>query len=373
VANLRWSPGRPALHDPDARRIDTPPSAAGGIARLAWARAKEAGLEPEPLARKAGLTVQQIEDAAARLGAQSQIRFLALSADALRDEFLGFHLARDFDLRMIGWLHYVLASSELLGEALKRAVRYSRMVNEGIAVAYREGTEVTLSFKYVGMARRSDRHQIEFWMTSLVRECCELTRRRLQPNRVRLTHYRREDCSEFNAFLGCDVEFGADVDEVAFPETIKQIPIVSADPYLNDLLISHCEEALARRQSNVAPLRLAVENAIAPLLPHGKARLGEVARRLGMSQRTLARRLATEGLSFSAILDEMRIDLAKRHVEDSHLSISQIAWLVGFQEVSAFTHAFKRWTGRTPREMRTRRSLPRDLVPHVAGSSIAEP
>jgi AraC-like DNA-binding protein len=345
------------LHDPDAQRFGTPPSAAGGIARLAWARAKKAGIELGRLAKKAGLTVQQIEDSDARLGAQSQIRFLALSADALRDEFLGFHLARDFDLRMIGWLHYVLASSEVLGEALQRAVRYSRMVNEGIAVAYREGGEIALSFNYVGVARRSDRHQIEFWMTSLVRECCELTRRRLQPIRVKLTHHRSEDCSEFNAFLGCDVEFGADVDELAFPGTIKHIPVVSADPYLNELLISHCEAALSRRRSNVAPLRLAVENAIAPLLPHGRARLGEVARRLGMSQRTLARRLAAEGLSFSAILDEMRVDLAKRHVEDAHLSISQIAWLIGFQEVSAFTHAFKRWTGRTPRQMRAQTSL----------------
>jgi AraC-like DNA-binding protein len=360
------------LHDPDARRFDTPPSATGGIARLVWARAKEEGIELGRLAKKAGLTVQQIEDVDARMGAQSQVRFLTLSADALQDEFLGFHLARDFDLRMIGWLHYVLASSATLGEALQRAVRYSRMANEGVALTYRQGADITLSFSYVGVARHSDRHQIEFWMTSLVRECCELTRRRLQPSRVKLTHHRKEDCSELNAFLGCDVEFGADVDEVAFPETVKDIPTVSADPYLNELLISHCEKALSRRKSNVAPLRLTVENAIAPLLPHGRARLSEVARRLGMSQRTLARRLAAEGLSFSAILDDMRVDLAKRHVEDSHLSISQIAWLVGFQETSAFTHAFKRWTGRTPRQMRSQTSRPRDLPHHLAAPSVAE-
>jgi AraC-like DNA-binding protein len=349
--------GGSALHDADARRFSVPPSSSGGITRLAWARAKEAGFDPAPLARKAGLTIRQIEDADTRLSVQSQIKFLAAAADALRDEFLGFHLARDFDLRMIGWLHYVLASSEILGDALQRAARYTGIVNEGIALRYREATDVTLSLQYVGVARRSDRHQIEFLVTTIVRACCELTSRRLQPSRVKLTHHR-SDFSEFNTFLGCDVEFGAEVDEVAFPATIKLLPIVSADPYLHELLISYFEEALSRRKADSAPLRSAVENAVAPLLPHGRARLGEVARRLGMSQRTLARRLAAEGLSFSDILDDMRLDLAKRHVADTQLSISQIAWLVGFQETSAFTHAFKRWTGRTPRQMRSQVSLP---------------
>ena len=77
-----------------------------------------------------------------------------------------------------------------------------------------------------------------------------------------------------------------------------------------------------------------------------------IARTLGMSQRSLARRLAARGLTLGKILDELRSDLAKRHIKDKDLSISEIAWLVGYQEVSAFTHAFKRWTGRTPSEMR---------------------
>ena len=83
-----------------------------------------------------------------------------------------------------------------------------------------------------------------------------------------------------------------------------------------------------------------------------------IASRLGLSQRTLARRLARDGLNFTEVMDELRADLAKRHLEDSRLSISQIAWLVGYQEVSAFTHAFKRWTGMTPRQMRSRPRRP---------------
>jgi AraC-like DNA-binding protein len=100
--------------------------------------------------------------------------------------------------------------------------------------------------------------------------------------------------------------------------------------------------------------RSTVENAIVPLLPHGKARANEIARRLGVSQRTFARRLSLEGLNFSNVLERLKIDLAERYLHDDGLSVSQIAWLLGYKEVSALTHAFKRWTGKTPRQARSR-------------------
>ncbi len=160
-------------------------------------------------------------------------------------------------------------------------------------------------------------------------------------------------------FLGCDVVFGAEADEIAFPGTVKQMPVVGADPYLNELLIKYCEEARSHRDAGRGTLRVDLENAIAPLLPHGKARADEVAGRLGLSPRTLARRLASEGLTFEGILSELRADLAKRYLRDESLAISQIAWLVGYKEVSAFTHAFKRWTGKTPREARSHENVAR--------------
>ena len=72
-----------------------------------------------------------------------------------------------------------------------------------------------------------------------------------------------------------------------------------------------------------------------------------------MSKRTLARKLSDEGLSFNEILQQLRRDLAVRYLDDRKLHVSKIAWLLGFREVSAFTHAYKRWTGKTPTELRT--------------------
>lgn len=132
------------------------------------------------------------------------------------------------------------------------------------------------------------------------------------------------------------------------------MPVTSADPYLNALLVANCEHALAHRRLNPRAYRLAAANAIAPLLPHGKVRALQVATRLGLSQRTFARRLAMEGVTFSQVLKSLRGDLATQYLSDQHLSVSRIAWLLGYQEVSAFTHAFKRWSGKTPREARAK-------------------
>jgi AraC-like DNA-binding protein len=87
-------------------------------------------------------------------------------------------------------------------------------------------------------------------------------------------------------------------------------------------------------------------------LPHGTASAATIAETLGMSSRTFARRLAEEGATYSDVRGALRRDLARQYLADRGLSISQVAWLLGYREVSAFTHAFKRWTGKTPRQAR---------------------
>src|SRR5262245_59887439 len=175
------------------------PSASGGIARLAYTHARSIGVEVEPLLTKAGLTVAQIEDRTVRLQVLTQIRFLDLVAAAMPDPFLGFHLARTFDPREIGLLHYVLASSERLDDALQRAARYSITINEGVSLKYNERNDVVMMVSYLGVARHSDCQQIEFWVTALVRACRELTGRHVAPHRVQFTHHRGEDNAELNA------------------------------------------------------------------------------------------------------------------------------------------------------------------------------
>lgn len=334
-------------------RFDAMPRAGGAITRILTARIRALGIEPSPLLSKAGMTAEQVGDPAARLAVENQIRFLDLAAAALRDDLLGFHLARDFDLREVGLLYYVLASSESLSDAMRKAERFCGIVNEGISVRFRASHgEAAIELSYRGVERRSDRHQIEFWLTSVVRLCRQLTNRRLIPSRVRVAHRRARTPGELKSFLGCPVEFGCDVDEVVFAEQARLASIVSADQHLNRLLTGYCEEALVRRRKYAATLRSRLENEIAQRLPHGDTRADDIARRLGMSHRTLVRRLSSEGLSFAGILDQLKADLAKRYLRDENLPIAKIAWLLGYRENSAFTHAFRRWTGTTPRQFR---------------------
>jgi len=114
--------------------------------------------------------------------------------------------------------------------------------------------------------------------------------------------------------------------------------------------------ALSARQravgTNVGPLRTLVENAVTPLLPHDTVRADMVAKKLGMSERTLARRLAEEGVTFVEIVQQLKATLARYYLEEGTMPVSNIAWLLGFAEPSSFSHACKRWTGKTPRELR---------------------
>ena len=105
-------------------------------------------------------------------------------------------------------------------------------------------------------------------------------------------------------------------------------------------------------------LRSSVENEAQKLLPHGKANRQTVARALAMSERTLSRRLAEEGTSYEEIVDQLRRSLAFQYINAPSISVSQIAWLLGYEGATSFNHAFVRWTGRSPSSVRKEEQLP---------------
>src|SRR5262249_3197313 len=140
------------------------------------------------------------------------------------------------------------------------------------------------------------RHLIYFMFVTLYSTSRKLIYCLSPADHVRFVH-RRSLPPEMSSFFGGDVEFGADGDQITFSRSILDIAVISADPYLNRLLIKQYEDVLAHRKLNRNAFALRVENAIVPLLPHGKANAKDVAQRLGMSQRTLARHLASEGLT----------------------------------------------------------------------------
>jgi len=174
---------------------------------------------------------------------------------------------------------------------------------------------------------------------------------------------------------GCDIEFNAITDEMHFDPAVLALRLINADPFPNEIIAAMGEEALSIRISNSSAFRTLAENTIVPLLPHAEASARLVASRIGMSERTLARRLAEEGLSFGEILNEMRRDTAIRYLEENNLQTSQIAWLLGFHQSSSFSHAFRRWTGKSPSEFRpdSFQSPVRSTIPSCGNCGLSLP
>jgi hypothetical protein len=139
------------------------------VTRLALAALREHGKDVAAVLSKVGLTLQEANDPAVRLEVPTQIRILDLAAEALEDDLLGFHLARNYDLRQIGLLYYVGASSEQLSEALRNGARFSRINNEGVRLQVEIGQTTSVALEYVDVDRRTDKHQAEFWLITLVR------------------------------------------------------------------------------------------------------------------------------------------------------------------------------------------------------------
>src|SRR5215472_12829962 len=163
-------------------RFSSLPTASGAIARAAYGRALEARVEVEPLLNSSSLTPQQIK---------------------LPDPFLGIHLAEGIELREMGLVYYVIASSETLGDALGRLARYSGITNEGVRITCREGKDIRVQFDYLGVSRLSDRHQIECFVAILLRLCRLLTGLSIPPTGVKLAHRRTELPAEIKKVFGC--------------------------------------------------------------------------------------------------------------------------------------------------------------------------
>ena len=326
----------------------------GVATRLAMRELKNAKINPGPLLAKAGISLLTLGEEPKRVNAESQIRFLEIAAEALDDTALGLHLAQHFDLREGGMLYYVSAASRDLGDAIRNLARYLAVSNESLRVGISERAKTTVLTVNYRIPRHIDQLFAEFAYAVVLRAFRELTGRNVCPKAVTFIHGRNNNKAEFDHFFGCPVRFNATADTMVLPTELLSTPILTSDKYLLKILKDACEEVLTKRGKISSTLRAIVENEIVQLLPHGKAQVEKVASNLGMSNRTLARRLSEEGTSYAAILNELRRDLSARYLKDPALSLNQIAWLLGYSMVTSLNHAFRRWTGSSPKDMSMR-------------------
>ena len=335
------------------------PTVTGIAARLAIAALKTQNVTVAPLLQLAGLSAHDFDVRQQRISAASQGKFLEYAAEALDDRTFGLHLAKQANPREAGLLYYVTSAASNIGEALTLFARYSRIADEAVCIRRaraREGLVAEISF--IGLPRHTAKQVTEFGVGVTIKALREIAGRKIRPTHLSFVHARNSDLREFEAFFGCPVEFGASGDQVAFSNETLALPLVTEDPHLLGTLRPICDEAAKERRTTTGSRRAAVENEAQKLLPHGKAKRHRVAKTWGHSERTLTRRLADENTTYEEVVDQLRRSLALQYVKEPSLSVSQIAWLLGYEGSSSFNHAFVRWTGRSPSATRNQKQLP---------------
>ncbi|MEM7704746.1 MAG: AraC family transcriptional regulator ligand-binding domain-containing protein [Pseudomonadota bacterium] len=179
----------------------------------------------------------------------------------------------------------------------------------------------------------------------------EVAQERFVPEEVWFIHDAPRDTSAHKAFFGCPVRFSMDRDALLVSDETLDAPNQLGDAGVSKFLEAHLNQELADLPANEA-LGQRVLNQIAESLSEGLPAINDVAKALGMSGRTLQRRLARDGHTFQQLVTTARRDLSRRLLRDSSYSLVEVAFLTGFSEQSAFNRAFKRWSGQTPRSFR---------------------
>jgi AraC-like DNA-binding protein len=250
-------------------------------------------------------------------------------------------------------LAYLGLASKSLEDALKNLERYSRVLSEAIQVRLSiEDQAVILE----GIAERDLLLQCgqatEFTTGLLLSAYRACTGRHITPIEVRFVHHREKNAGELKRIFGCSVSFGCVHFEQVLNRSDLAIPIPSSDSRLLSLLKKHAETVLSERGTNRPDLLQRLERRVIELLPNGHARAKILAGEMGMSPRTFHRRLEESGTTFAEVVDRLRHELAMKYVVDRQLSMTEVAFLLGYSNQSAFSTAFRRWTGKPPRAAR---------------------
>ncbi len=275
------------------------------------------------------------------------------------DQVIGLHMAEEYNPGALDILGYVVLSCRTIGEVLEKLARYARLLNDGMRVELvRDSRNAVLRCTFVDGADnyllRAPRHPIDSTWGGLARELRRLAGTPVYPTSVSFRHdppRKASDRAEYARVLGGPVSFAAAEDRFTIPVACLDMPLPSANATLLQVFEQHAEGALRTIGEHDTPA-IQVARVVSQRLKGSVPDLGDVARELAMSRRNLQRSLRQSGTSFQTLLDEVRRDLAVRHLANPATSAGQVGFLLGFSEPSAFHRAFKRWTGKSPSEFR---------------------
>jgi AraC-like DNA-binding protein len=337
---------------PAGEEHKNPPRSKGRLVMPVVAALRARSIDPAGPLRSAGLAGIDPNARSLSLPAGAEFKLIECAAEAALDSAFGLHLAESVDLRGPGLYFYLIGAASSVREAISLSVRHVHLANQSMdpILSFEPNGGATIENRYGGFERRNLKHSIEFTFAFMTRLLRTVAGSRFKLDTLCFEHERTTGHDEFQRYFNCPVTFGANSDRVTFSNETLELPLVSGDPALLAVLepLANAETAAGEDSS----LRADVEIELRRLLPNGNSKIEAVAGSLGVSIRSLSRRLASENTTFSELLDDLRRTLAIKYLAEKELSVSQIAFMVGYDNYGSFSNAFRRWTGTTPSEAR---------------------
>lgn len=285
-----------------------------------------------------------------RYPAEAYCQLLLRAAERLNDPLLGLHLGQSIQPAHLGALGYVLLACENLGAALLRIQRYHRLLHDINPIQHHvEGDSMVLQW---GVARGKPGALFdETGITAIVQFARSLCGRRLPVRGVDFVNPPPRQTQPFVDHFGCTVRWGQPVTRLVIPLESLQTPLHQPDPVLLGLMEEQVEAALAHLPDSGDLIEL-TRRVVRQLARHGVPELEQVAAELRLSPRVFYRRLAERGQQFRQLRDQALRELAELHLADARLTLADVSELLGYTEQSAFSRAFKRWSGQSPMNWR---------------------
>jgi len=314
------------------------------------------GLDAVGIARQAGADLATVPGPTDRIEADKLDAILRLAIPLIRDPAFGLQAARCWHPSNLGVLGHAWLSSSTLRTGLKRLSRYYRLVGERTITEIEESRQ---GVKVRFWARRGNPAAVavaavlvDVAMAFLLDMCRMNAGAALRPVAASLRRGRPENVDAYERFFGCPVRFGAEENVFVLSAKDADRLLPSSNKQLAAVFDRMLAEELARLDKSdvIARCRAAVLED----LPSGEASAEDTAKQLHMSPRTLQRKLAEAQTTYVQLVDDTRKDLALRYIEDPRRSITDITFSLGFSQPSAFTRAFRRWTGLAPSEYRAK-------------------
>ena len=327
------------------------PSGLARVALMHLAYAARWGVPRAELLREARLDEEQLRDPDARVPRTALVRLWHAVASHVPDPALGLRLGTAVRAREFGLVGYTMAVSPTVAAALQRLSRYDRLLSDVLVVQLEAEADATWVRLDVEPALRAFRPAADFRLAAVLALCREIAAAPIAPLTVQLPYRRPADVRAYERFYRAPLEFGALATAFLLRNDDLARPVVSSDATLTGYL-DHLAEQILTGLGADETTRDRVRRLLWSSLSDGVPGLDDVARRLGMSARTLQRRLRDEGTTFAAVLTGFRQDMARPLLRDGRLAVSEVAFLLGYEDPSSFQRAFRRWSGRSPRAFR---------------------